>query len=42
MNLFSENLNQEIEIVVTDADKIREIILEKFALGRENQESSTD
>ena len=40
-NIVAENLNQNIEIVATDSDKIREKILEKFALGREYQKSST-
>jgi len=31
-NIVSENLNQNVEISFTDADKIREKILEKFAL----------
>jgi hypothetical protein len=30
-NVVSKNLNQNVEIVVTDIDKIREKILEKFA-----------
>jgi hypothetical protein len=41
MNVVSENLNQNVELLVNDADKIRGEILEKFALGRENQKSST-
>jgi transcriptional regulator with XRE-family HTH domain len=40
-NIVSENYNENVDIEVNDADKIREKILEKFALGRENQESST-
>jgi transposase len=31
-NVVSENLNQNVEINIMDADKIREKILEKFAL----------
>jgi hypothetical protein len=41
MNVVSENLNQNVELIVTDVDKIRGEILEKFALDRENQKSST-
>ena len=37
-NAVSENLNQNVEIIVNDADGIREKILEKFAFDRENQE----
>ena len=40
-NVVAENLNQNVELIVTDEDKIRGEILEKFALGRENQKSST-
>jgi transposase len=32
MNIVSENLNQNVKLIVTDADKIRGKILEKFAL----------
>ena len=32
MNVVSENLNQNVEIVAKDADKIREKILEEFTL----------
>lgn len=35
-NIVAENLNQNVEIVVTDADKIRDSILEKFTLDTEN------
>jgi hypothetical protein len=31
-NVVAETLNQNIEISITDADKIREKILEKFTL----------
>ena len=41
MNVVTENLNQNVELIVTDVDKIRGEILEKFALDRENQKSST-
>ncbi len=41
MNVVSENKNENVEIIVRDADKIGGKILEKFALSRENQESST-
>ena len=41
MNVVSENQNENVEIIINDADGIRAQILEKFALGRENQESST-
>ena len=40
-NVSSANRNETIEIIVNEADGIRAKILEKFALGRENQESST-
>jgi transposase len=40
-NVVSENKNENVEISVSDADRIREKILEKFALGREQHESST-
>ena|SRR5271157_3529738 len=39
-NVVSENLNQNADIIITDADKIRVEILEKFAFGRANKESS--
>ena len=41
MNVVSENLNQNVEIIVKDGDGIRKQILDKFAFGREDQESST-
>jgi len=34
----SENRNENVEIVISDADKIREKIIEKFALIREEIE----
>jgi len=40
-NVVSENLNQNIEIIVTDADKIREKILRKFNLVGDSNESLT-
>jgi hypothetical protein len=39
-NVVAENMNQNVELIVNDEDKIRGEILEKFALGRENQKSS--
>src|SRR5208337_1587993 len=39
-NVVAENLNQNVELIVTDADKIRAKILEKFTLDTENQEST--
>ena len=41
MNVVSENKNENVEIIVQDTNAIRKEILEKFALGRKNQESST-
>jgi hypothetical protein len=41
-NIVSENHNETVELIVTDADKIRENILEKFSFGRETQESLTN
>ena len=38
MNVISENLNQNVELIVNDADGIRKQILEKFAFCRENRE----
>jgi len=40
-NVVSENKTENVELIINDANGIRETILEKFALGRENQESST-
>lgn len=40
-NVISKNQNETVEIIVKDADRIREKILETFALGRENQDHST-
>ena len=40
-NSVSENKNENIELIVNNADEIRAKILEKFTLGRENQEYST-
>ena len=40
-NVVSENLTHNVELIVTNADGIRAQILEKFVLGRENQEPST-
>jgi len=40
-NVISKNQNETIEIIVEDADRIREKILETFALGRESQDPST-
>jgi transposase len=36
MDVVSENKNENIELIINDADGIRETILKKFALGREN------
>ncbi len=33
MDVVSENLNQNVKIIVNDADEIREIILKKFAFN---------
>ncbi len=41
MNVVAENMNQNVELIVNDADEIRVKILENFVLGKENQESST-
>ncbi len=41
-NIVSENHNETVELIVTDTDKIRENILEKFSFGRETQESLTN
>jgi hypothetical protein len=40
-NVVSENLNQNVEIKVTDTDEIRKDILAKFDWVRENNESLT-
>jgi hypothetical protein len=37
-NIVSENPNENVELIVNGADGIREKIIEKFALGRENQD----
>jgi len=37
-NVVSENLNQNIKIIVNDTDGIRKKILEKLVFDRENQE----
>jgi hypothetical protein len=36
MDVVSENKNENIELIINDADGFREKILEKLALGREN------
>jgi hypothetical protein len=36
-NVISENQNQNVDIIVNDADGIRKKILENFAFDRENQ-----
>ena len=41
MNVVSKNQNETVEIIVKDTDRIREKILDKFALGRENQDPPT-
>jgi transposase len=41
-NVVAENLNQNVEISVTDANKIRKQILEKFDLVAESNELSAD
>jgi hypothetical protein len=41
MNVVSENLNQNVEIIVNDADKIRQQILAKFDLVGESNGSQT-
>jgi hypothetical protein len=40
-NAVSENLNQNVEIIVNDTDGIRKQILEKFYLVGENNEFAT-
>jgi hypothetical protein len=40
-NVVSENLNQNVEIIVNDVDDIRKEILAKFDRTEENNESST-
>jgi hypothetical protein len=40
-NVVSDNQNVIVDIAINDADGIRAQILEKFAFGRENHESST-
>ena len=42
MNVVSENLNQNVEIIVNDADVIRKQILAKFDWVGENNESFTN
>jgi hypothetical protein len=42
MNIVAENLNQNVEIKVNDADAIRKEILAKFNMVGEMPESSTD
>ena len=42
MNVVSENLNQNIELIVNDADGIRKQILEKFDRVAESHESLTN
>ena len=42
MDIFSENKNENVEIIVNDADNIRKEILAKFELVGEIPESSTD
>jgi hypothetical protein len=39
-NVVSENINENVDIVVNDADEIRKQIIEKFACDRELNESS--
>jgi hypothetical protein len=41
MNVVSENKNENVEIIVKDADKIRKEILAKFVRVRERHESQT-
>ncbi len=36
MNIVSENINENVELTVKEADTLRKQIIEKFALGREN------
>ena len=38
INAVSENKNENVRIVVNNADKIREKIIEKLAMGREESE----
>ena len=41
MDAVSENKNENFEFIVNDADDIREKVIEKFALVREDQEPLT-
>jgi hypothetical protein len=41
MNVVSENLNQNVELIVDDTDRIIKEILAKFDLVRESNESVT-
>jgi len=41
-NIVAENLNQNVKLIITDADKIRKQILEKFNLVTESNELPTD
>jgi len=36
MDVVSKNKNENIKLIINDADGVRETILEKFALGIEN------
>jgi hypothetical protein len=42
INAVSENKNENINIIITDADGIRQQILAKFAVGRERPKPSTN
>ena len=42
MNVVSENLHQNVELLVNDADGIRKQILAKFNLVEESNESLTN
>jgi hypothetical protein len=42
MNVVSENLNQNLELIVNDADVIRKQTLAKFDRVGENNESLTN
>jgi hypothetical protein len=41
MDVVSENLNQNVDLIVNDTDEIRKQILAKFDLARESNESVT-
>ena len=42
INSVSENKNENIEILINDADKLRQEILAKFTLVKERNDSSVE